>query len=135
MFEGRVIGRGQDNKWLTFPIWLEERISVCGLNVETRWWRNILDLFKSSNTPVPSGFFKGGTGSWLRKIFLVVYQCNLSVDDRASKYFVKFSDLIRAKDLLSLLVRLLNTRLSDGYLVLWKVASAFRFSDISCLIK
>ena len=56
----RLIESGQVKNWLTFVIWLEKRILVCGLNLESRWWRNILDLSESFMAQIPSGFFKGG---------------------------------------------------------------------------
>jgi len=53
---------------------------------------------------------------------------------RETKRLVKFSDLIEARSLLSLLVRLFSLRLSEGYLVLCQVSQAFRFSEIRILI-
>jgi len=44
------------------------------------------------------------------------------------------SDLIEARSLLSLFVKLLSLRLSEGYLVLCQVARALRLSEISILI-
>ena len=57
---------------------------------------------------VPSVFFSGGTDCFVRRIFLVVCQSELSVDERETRRLEKLSDLIEAKSLLSLLVRLLS---------------------------
>ena len=83
---------------------------------------------------VPSVFFSGGADCFVRRIFLVVCQSELSVDERETRRLVKLSDLIEAKSLLSLFVKLLSLRLSEGYLVLCQVARALRLSEISNLI-
>lgn len=68
------------------------------------------------------------------KVFLVVCQSELSVDERETRRLVKFSDLIEARSLLSFLVKLLSLHLSEGYLVLCQVARALRLSEIRILI-
>lgn len=83
---------------------------------------------------VPSVFFSGATDCFVRSIFLVVCQSELSVDERETRRLVKLSDLIEARSLLSLLVKLLSLSLSEGYLVLCQVARALRLSEISILI-
>jgi hypothetical protein len=47
---------------------------------------------------------------------------------------VKLSNLIEARSLFSLFVKLLSLRLSEGYLVLCQDARALRLSEISILI-
>jgi len=110
-------------------------MSVCGWNVVCKWLRKALAFSKSLISHVPSGFLRGGTGGWERRIFLVFCQRELSVAERDARWFVKLSDLILAKILLSLFVRWLNSRLSEGYLVLCQIARAFLFSDIRVLTK
>jgi len=83
---------------------------------------------------VPSVFFRGSTGGWDRRIFLVVCQSELLLVDRETRCLVNFSELIETKSLLSLFARLLNLRLSEGYFVLCQVARAVRFSEIRALI-
>jgi len=85
-------------------------------------------------TQVPSVFFRRGKEGWGRRIFLVYCQSELSLVDRETRCLVNFFELIEAKSLLSLFVRLLNLRLSEGYFVLFQVARAVRFSQIKALI-
>jgi len=94
-----------------------------------------ISFFLVTDTHVPSDCFKGGTGGCARRICLVFCQSELSVADKDMRCFVKSSDLILAKVLLSLLVKWLNNRLSEGYLVLCHVARAFLFSEIRVLTK
>lgn len=64
----------------------------------------------------------------------MVCHSELSAVDRETRFLVKFSDLIEANVRFSLFERLLNLRLSEGYLVLCQIDRAFRFSEIRTLI-
>lgn len=64
----------------------------------------------------------------------MVCQSELLLIDRDARCLAKFSELIEAKSLFSLFVRLLNFCLSEGYFVLCQVLRALRFSDMRILI-
>lgn len=93
-----------------------------------------IGFIQISDGPSTIDFFSGGTDCFVRRIFLVVCQSELSVDEKETRRLVKLSDLTWARNLLSLLVKLLSLRLSEGYLVLCQVARALHLSEISILI-